>query len=130
MLSYKSFIDLLFILLLSSIVLLIQSVHVGSIDVAPAEVGFGGVSRVQANQVQVVVITKRGLKLEDREWADARKLAERIPPGDTVLLIGSHDGVRHHRVMRVWSQFQESGVDVKLGVEPDADADGAEEPSS
>jgi len=121
LLSYKSFIDLLFILLLSTLVLLLQSVHVGAIDVAPAEVGFGGVSKVRAGEVRVVVITDQGLKLDEREWSDPRELAERIAPGDTALLVGGDDEVRHHRVMRVWSQLRESGVSVKLGVEPDAE---------
>ena len=128
MLSYKSFIDLLFILLLSTIVLLMQSVHVGSLDVSPAEVGVGGVSRVKASEVRVVVITEEGLKLDDRVWPDAEQLAEQVAPGDTALLIGGSPDGQHHRVMRVWSRLQESGVRVKLGVKPEPE--GAEEPSS
>ena len=54
--NYKSFVDVLFILLLGTIVMLAHSVTIGAVDTELLKIGGGGVSDVQADTVEVVVI--------------------------------------------------------------------------
>ncbi len=118
MLSFKSFIDLLFILLLGTIVMLTQSVHLGAVDTVVTKLGAGGISPVRADEVRVVVVRDEELWMEDRTWTDAAALAGGLDPSDVVLLVTADHEIRHHRMMDVWSSFRELRLDVKLGALP------------
>ena len=61
MMSYKSFIDVLFIILLATLVMLTQTVNLGAVDTALAKIGPGGLSPIRADQVQVVVVSQDAL---------------------------------------------------------------------
>ncbi len=87
MLNFKSFIDLLFILLLGTIVMLTQSVHLGAVDTVVTKLGAGGISPVRADEVRVVVVRDEELWMEDRTWTDAAALAGGLDPSDVVLLV-------------------------------------------
>ena len=68
--SYKSFIDVLFIILLATLVMLSQTVDLGAVDTAVARIGPGGISRVRADQVQVVVVGADELQLNGTTWRE------------------------------------------------------------
>jgi len=111
----RSFIDVLFILLLSTIAMLTQTVRVGALDTELLDAGSGGVSHVRAEEVEIVVITAAGLRHDERLWTDAAQLAGVLPAGAPVLLVVTDDAVRHHEVISVWSELTGQGFDVNLG---------------
>lgn len=115
----RSFVDLLFILLCGTIVLLSQSLQIGAVDAAPAKVGGGGISEVRADEVVLVVvgkdrITVRGPQGASIELADHEQLPGHVEPGRCVLLVPGDEQVSHHRVMQVWSVCRDAGMTVKL----------------
>jgi hypothetical protein len=119
----RSFIDLLFILLCSTIVLLSQSLQVGAVNAAPARVGGGGVSEVRADEVQLVVIDDASLLLVDEQaqqhaYTDPNAMLSAVQPDRCVLLAAAHASVSHHRVMAVWSHCRDAGIPVKLAAMP------------
>ncbi len=120
MLSFKSFIDLLFILLLGTMVMLTQSVRLGAVDTVVTKLGAGGIAPVRADEIRVVVVRDEELWFEDQAWADPATLADRLDQSDVVLLVTADREVRHHRMMDVWSALRELRLDVKLGALPRA----------
>lgn len=118
MMSYKSFIDVLFILLLGTMVLLTQSVQIGAIDTVMARMGAGGISPVRADEVQIVVVSESELKLGDRTFTDIKQMAPLMNADAPVLLVTADAEVRHHRVMEVWMELAALDLDVKLGAQP------------
>ena len=118
MLSYRSFVDVLFILLLGTLVMLTQSVQLGAVDTALAKLGSGDISPVRADEVQVVAVGEETLLLDGETLPTIDALLERLRPGDAVLLVTAEADVRHHRVLNVWSSLRKHVSDVKLGAKP------------
>ncbi len=118
MLSHKSFIDVLFILLLGTMVMLTQSVRLGAVDTEVARIGDRGISPVRADQVQVIVVGEQTLVHENRPWANVAQLVGELRSDQPVLLVTGDRDIRHHRILEVWFAFREHGMDVKLGAEP------------
>ncbi len=116
MMMRSSFVDLLFILLCSAIVLLSQSLHIGAVEIAPAEAGGGGISEVNADDVRVVAVYEERLVLEEGDVASPAALAEMVSAEETVLLVSGDERVSHHRMMDVWSALRERRVAVRFGV--------------
>lgn len=116
--TYKSFIDVLFIILLATLVMLTQSVQLGAVDAALTTLGAGGVSPVSADEVQVILIGPDGMELDGATWQTADELAAALRPADPVLLVTADADVSHQRVMGVWSDLRERRFDVKLGARP------------
>lgn len=114
----KGFIDILFILLLSAIVMLTDSVQLGGVEAAPAKVGVGGVAPIRADEIRIVAVRNETIVMEDREYDSVELLEHVLNPADPVLLVPGRPDVSHQRVMAVWSAFKESGRDIRLGVEP------------
>jgi biopolymer transport protein ExbD len=115
---YKSFVDVLFILLLGTIVMLTESVHIGAVDVELLRLGSGGVSPVRVDEVELVVVSDEALHHGDRSWSEPGELARQLPAWSPVLLVVADRDVPHHRVMSVWSALSAEGLDVSLGAEP------------
>ena len=120
----KSFVDLLFILLCGTIVMLSRSVEVGAVEINPAKVGSGGVSEVLADDVRVVSVGQNAISISDdsegvMEFKNAAQAADSIGKGKCILLSASGQGVTHHRIMRVWSDFVKAGFNVKLAAVED-----------
>ena len=115
----KSFVDLLFILLCGTIVMLSQSLRIGAVETAPAKLGSGGISDVSADEVRLVVVNDKGIELVDITGEVLKKqsvseLAKFIEPGECVLLTVKKEDVSHQRVMECWDGFRKTGVKVKL----------------
>ncbi len=120
----RSFIDLLFILLCGTIVLLSQSLPIGAMESAPARIAGGGLSDVRLDGTALVAVAEGHLALarpdgDGREFADADALHAALPPGQVVLLVAAEEGIRHHRVMQAWSELHQRGRRVQLGAQPD-----------
>jgi hypothetical protein len=115
----KSFVDLLFILLCSTIVMLSRSVEVGAVEINPAKVGSGGVSEVRADDVRIVSVKQFTVTLSDDadgviEFEDIAKAAAAAGTDKCILLSAATEGVTHHRIMQVWSDLIKAGQKVKL----------------
>ncbi len=118
MMSYKSFIDVLFIILLATLVMLTKSVQLGAVDTALTTLGAGGISPVNAGDVQIVIVGPEQVQLDGTTWQTCDELGNQIRPHDPVLLVTADAEVSHHRVMRVWSDLRELELDVMLGARP------------
>lgn len=116
--NFKSFIDILFILLLAAIVMLATSVQLGGLDASPVKVGAEGVSPIRADEVQIVVVEHDRLLTMDRSYADMEHLVQDLKPDSPVLLVTGREEITHQRMMSVWSDFKRRGRSVELGVEP------------
>lgn len=119
MIVSKSFVDLLFILLCGTIVLLSQSLRIGTVSAAPARVGGEGISPITMADVRPVVVQPQGLVFDDQPYPTVDALAVRLQPTDCVLLVAGEQGLSHHRMMRTWSEFHQRGFVTRFGVEPD-----------
>lgn len=118
MLSYRSFVDVLFILLLGTLVMLTQSVQLGAVDTTVATLGADDISPIRADEVQVVAVGEQTLVLDGEALPTIDALLERLRPDDAVLLVTADPDVRHHRVLEVWSGLRKHVQDVKLGAKP------------
>ena len=118
MILSRSFVDVLFILLCGMIVLLSESIRIGSLEVDPAEIGGGGIDRLTADEVNLLVVDDKQLVVDDQAFADVSAYleAQREMPG--ALIVPRHSDVSHHRMMRVYDILTQEGVDVRFGVEP------------
>jgi len=116
--SYRSFIDVLFILLLSAIVMLAQSFQLGGVDMSPAEVGADGVSPLRADEVRLIVIEEDALLVEDSTFSTVEALHQSMPADAPLVLVAGRGEISHQRVMSLWSDLKERGRDVRLGVAP------------
>ena len=116
---HKSFIDMLFILLCATIVLLSESIRIGTVDAKPAEVGGGAVAEISINQVRLVIVQDDGLIFEEKPYAEWMQLvkANRWVGDECVVLIPEAEDVTHHRMMKAWSDFLEAGFQVKFGAQ-------------
>ena len=111
----RGFIDLLFILLCAAIVLLSESIRVGTVEARPAEVGSGSVSPMTVDQIRLVVVREQELVFKDQPYTDIEKLVGPWGGDECVVLVTSSEEVTHHRMMRVWSDFRDTGLAVKFG---------------
>ena len=115
----KSFVDLLFILLCSTIVMLSRSVEVGAVEMQPAKVGSGSVSEISADDIRVVAVSHDHIEYVDDSGSSnvlssARDAKGHFSADKCILLSAAEEGVTHHRIMQVWSQLVETGYNVKL----------------
>ena len=117
----KNFIDLLFILLICAIVLLSESIRIGAVETAPPIIAAqGAASMVEPAEIRVVVVNEDHLILDEQSYDTAQALANQLQRSDTVLIVSGTEQITHHRMMGVWSGFQELGFAVKLGVQPES----------
>ena len=114
----KSFVDLLFILLCGTIVLLTDSLRVHVLDTAPAQVGAGALSPIAAHDVEPVVVFEQTVAWKGERFASVDPLVAALPADSCLLLIAGDEALSHHRMMRVWSACQQRGLTVKLGAVP------------
>ena len=130
----KSFVDLLFILLCSTIVMLSQSIQINSMDIAPAKIGSGGLSEVSADNVVLLAVheSKCEIVTEDgqvRRFSDIRQLQSTIPQERCLLLSAGNENISHHRIMSVFSQCVDIGYMVKLAAVPRKQIESGQEQS-
>ncbi|MBI9016551.1 MAG: biopolymer transporter ExbD [Phycisphaerae bacterium] len=118
----KSFIDILFILLCSTIVMLSQSFRLSAIDAAPVVSGSNGISEINADDVCIVVIKNDGLEITNSNSrpvslgfnVDYKKY---IGNAQCVVLIAGDKEISHQKVMEVWSYFSDANIAAKLGAQ-------------
>lgn len=113
----RGFVDLLFILLCSTIVLLAQSVRLEGLSAEPARAGTGG-NRPLAGQ-DLVLVSVFESHIETRDGAMKRlEDIQRDEETETVVLVPANEGISHHRIMDLWREAGRLGMNIELGVEP------------
>lgn len=115
----KSFVDLLFILLCGTIVMLSQSIQISSMDIAPAKMGAGSLSEVSADDVVLLAVYESKCEIvaadgQTQQFSDIRQLQSTIPQTKCLLLSAADGNISHHRIMSVFSQCVDIGYMVKL----------------
>jgi hypothetical protein len=120
----KSFVDLLFILLCSTIVMLSRSVEVGAVEMQPAKVGSGNVSAISADDIRVIAVSLESIEcVNDDGSSDVLdsidQVKERFSKDKCILLSASQGSVTHQRMMQVWSRLVGDGYVVKLAAVED-----------
>ena len=121
----RSFIDLLFILLCGTIVMLSESLQVGALEAAPARVGAGGVTMIEADAVTLVTVEGDTLRMADPAGSgrtvsgDAATIHALLDDPRCVLLAAAREEVSHAAVMRAWSRFRDLGRAVRLAATPE-----------
>ena len=110
----RGFVDLLFILLCSTIVLLAQSIPLRGLLAEPAEAGTGGTRPLHDDEIILVSISETELATAE---ASGTSLEELDLPASTLLIVPATADITHHRVIDVWRQAREAGFRVELGVQ-------------
>ncbi len=110
----KGFVDLLFILLCGAIVMLAQSVRLGSIPSQPADAG-AGASRVDGEETVVMVVGSDWVALEGRRFPGVFEASGAMGGGDVVVVPADRE-VAHHRMVAVWNSITETGRIARFGV--------------
>lgn len=113
----RGFVDLLFILLCSTIVLLAQSIPLRGLLAEPAVAGTGGSRPLGGDDVVLVSVSESTLTTQSASGTRLEELS--IPSSSsTVIIVPAADTITHHRVIDVWRQAREAGFHVELGVQP------------
>ena len=113
----RGFVDLLFILLCSTIVLLAQSVRLEGLAAEPARVGSGGNRSLAGKDLILVSVFESHIETED---GPMKRLDEIQGDKETgiVVLVPANKEISHHRIMDLWREAGQLGLNVELGVEP------------
>ena len=108
---------MLFIILCATIVLLSESIRIGTVDAKPAKVGGGAVTEISVNQVRIVIVRPDDLIFDEQTYQNTNEIAKANQwiGDECAVLIPSIEDVTHHRMMDVWSGFLEAGYQVKFG---------------
>lgn len=112
----RGFVDLLFILLCSTIVLLAQSIPLRGLLAEPAEAGSGGSRPLHGDDVVLVSVSESTLATATASGSRLEELDLPAAPS-TVIIVPATSAITHHRVIDVWRQAQNAGFQVELGVQ-------------
>jgi len=110
---WRSYVDLLFILLCSALVLLSRSMPVDVVRGAPATSARGDVSPSPARVAWVGV---DHVWVGNERYDDLDSLRSLAATPEPVVLLPRDGSVSHQRVLDVWSTLREAGRPVMLGV--------------
>ena len=113
----RGFVDLLFILLCSTIVLLAQSVRLEGLAAEPARVGSGGNRSLTGRELILVSVFEGHIETRNgvMKRLEAMQLDEET---ETVVLVPANKEISHHRIMDLWREAGRLGMNVELGVDP------------
>ena len=114
----RGFVDLLFILLCSTIVLLAQSVPLRGLMAEPAEAGTGGTRALQGDELALVSVTETGVATDSSTGSNLAEL-QWVERPETLIIVPSTERITHHRIMQVWREARNAGFEVELGVQPE-----------
>lgn len=116
-----SFIDVLFILMFCTVLLLLDSVRLGELPTDPARVDAASAAAVTDPTPVLVSVSSQAIFTGGNRHATAREALAALPRGGEVILVSADADVPHHRVMQVFSELSTAGLRVKLGVQPQSE---------
>ena len=113
----RGFVDLLFILLCSTIVLLAQSIPLRGLLAEPAVAGTGGSRPLGGDEIVLISVSDSELATTTATGTRLDELA--LPSSSsTIIIVPATESITHHRVIDVWKQARDAGYRVELGVQP------------
>ncbi len=115
---YRSFVDLVFIILCAVILVLTQSIQLKGLKANPADADSTQSSAMASNRIQIVVIAEQWIGMEGVKFIDFQAILSNLDPLVQVVVVPENSNVSHHRVMEAWSIFRRKGYAVELGVRP------------
>jgi hypothetical protein len=120
---YRSFVDLVFIILCALSVVLTESVSLRGLKTDPVDVGAEGAMRLPLDQMSVIVVGEGDLTIDGNRFGRLEDALASIAAGKAVVVGPESDVVSHHRIVAVWWDIHRTGRHVELGVR----AEGAKE---
>jgi hypothetical protein len=117
----RSFVDLVFILLCATVVLLTQSVTLKGLKADPTDIGDGDAHTIDSSRTEILVVSDEWVGLGGAKFStpDAALASVAQDPDVTVVIVPEHADVSHHRVIGTWWDLKRSGLHVELGVRPE-----------
>jgi biopolymer transport protein ExbD len=115
---YRSFVDLVFIMLCALTLVLTQSISLKGLKANPADADAAQSGSITAHRIQVVVIAEEWMGVDGEKFNDVQSLLGRIDPAAQLVVVPENAEVSHHRVMEAWTILRRSGREVELGVRP------------
>ena len=122
---YRSFVDLVFIILCALAVMLDQSIAVRGLRADPADVGNGGTEEIALEDMEVLVVGEEAFGLGGEEYADAGSAVAAAGPDAPIVVVPESDSVSHHRVVETWWDIRRTGRHVELGVRASGEGEGS-----
>lgn len=122
---YRSFVDLVFVILCALAVMLDQSIAVRGLRAEPAAVGNGGTEEIALEDMEVLVVGEEAFGLGGEEYADADSAVAAAGPGVPIVVVPESDSVSHHRVVETWWDIRRTGRHVELGVRASGEGEGS-----
>jgi len=113
---YRSFVDLVFIVVCALAVVLTQSVTLRGLKADPVDVGAEGSSRIPLESMKMLVVGADHLAIDDARFESVEHAIGALQDGQGVVVIPESDAVSHHRIVGVWWDVHRSGRHVELGV--------------
>ena len=96
---YRSFVDLVFIMLCALTLVLTQSISLKGLKANPADTDAAQSGSITAHRIQVVVIAEEWMGLDGEKFNDVQSLLGRVDPAAQLVVVPENAEVSHHRVM-------------------------------
>lgn len=121
---FRSFVDLVFIMLCAVVVILTQSVPLKGLKADPTDVGDGEAHSIDSGVTEILVVSDEWIGLNGARFDSIEAAMKRLSNESdaTTVVVPEHADVSHHRVIRAWWDLKKTGRHVELGVRPESGA--------
>ena len=113
---YRSFVDLVFIILCALAVILDRSVELRGLRADLAGVGEGGTEEIALADMEPMVVGDDSVHLAGRDFPGVPAALAGLRPEATVVVVPASDAVSHQRVIAAWWEVRRTGRHAELGV--------------
>lgn len=113
---YRSFVDLVFIVLCALAVILERSVELRGLRADLADVGEGGTAEIATEDMEPLVVCEDRVQAAGRDFPGVPAALSAIPPGAAVVVVPAGESVSHQRVIAAWWEVRRTGRHAELGV--------------
>lgn len=113
---YRSFVDLVFIVLCALAVILSQSVSLHGLKADPVDVGADGADRIPLESMGMLVVGAEDVAIGGTRFPVLDDALRSLEATQGVVVIPESDAVSHHRIVSVWWDVHRTGRHVELGV--------------
>ncbi len=120
---YRSFVDLVFIILCAVIVVLaeLDTDVLKGLDANPADVGSNGAHSIAIEEMQVLVVSEDFYTIEGVRFVDISAALQTLAQDAPVVVVPESSDLSHERVIAAWWQVHQTGRHVELGVRTETD---------
>lgn len=118
---FRSFVDLVFILLCAVVVILTQSVSLKGLKADASDIGDGESHSIDSGTTEILIVSDEWVGLDGQRYDTVEAAIGRLSsdPDTTTVVVPEHADVSHHRVIRTWWDLKRAGRHVELGVRPE-----------